>query len=75
MKCDELTPSCDRCTRANRVCPGYGPKPDRFRYQNPGAPSKKKRLKGRDKQGAKETMAVVLRDVSAPNFHLETLLH
>ena len=33
-KCDELHPSCDRCTRAGRVCPGYRQESDPFRSMN-----------------------------------------
>lgn len=34
VKCGEEKPQCDRCLRANRRCPGYGPKPDMFRYSS-----------------------------------------
>lgn len=31
---DEERPYCRRCRDANRVCPGYGPRPDDFRRAN-----------------------------------------
>ena len=34
VKCGEEKPQCDRCLRANRICPGYGPKPEMFRYSS-----------------------------------------
>ncbi|MCJ1398274.1 hypothetical protein MMC11_001471 [Xylographa trunciseda] len=43
-KCDELHPSCGRCTRAGRVCPGYRDESDPFRSMNPVS---EKKVRGR----------------------------
>ena len=34
VKCGEEKPQCNRCCRANRRCPGYGPKPEMFRHSS-----------------------------------------
>lgn len=35
VRCPEEKPACSRCIRANRLCPGYGPTAERFRYEDP----------------------------------------
>ena len=34
VKCGEEKPQCNRCVRANRRCPGYGPKREMFRHSS-----------------------------------------
>ena len=40
VKCDELQPSCGRCKRAGRMCPGYRIETDLFRSMNKTAEAK-----------------------------------
>jgi hypothetical protein len=41
VKCDSVTPACDRCTRDDIVCPGYTKKLKWNQYR-PGAPKRKR---------------------------------
>ena len=51
VKCDETKPTCDRCERASRVCPGYPAIADKFRPMNEGSTLKpRQRRRPRRKQ-------------------------
>lgn len=59
VKCDEKKPACDRCTRANRECPGYGPKPDMFRYTDPKTGvTRKRRSSGKKSESPDQENAI-----------------